>query len=147
MEYHLAQINIAKLLKPIDHPQIVDFVNQLDEINTLAEQSEGFIWRLKDEDSNNATKFSPFDDPMIIVNMSVWKDISSLKVYVYNSNHVEVFLRRKEWFEKPKRMHMALWWMKKGQIPTPEEGKRRLEYLQENGSSPFAFTFSKIYDP
>ena len=33
MEYQLAQINIAKLLKPIDHPQIADFVNQLDDIH------------------------------------------------------------------------------------------------------------------
>jgi len=147
MEYQLAQINIAKLLKPIDHPQIADFVNQLDEINALAEKSEGFVWRLKDENSNDATSITPFDDPKIIVNISVWKDTETLKKYVYNSNHVKVFVRRKEWFEKPTKAHMALWWIEKGKFPTVEKGKKRLEYLQQNGNSAFAFTFQKIMNP
>lgn len=147
MEYQLAQINIARLLKPIDHPQIADFVNQLDAINALAEESRGFIWRLKDENSSNAIGINPFNDPNIIVNMSVWKDVESLKTYVYNSGHVKVFIRRKEWFEKPTNAHMALWWIKYDDYPTAEEGKKRLEYLNNYGSSQYAFTFSKIFSP
>lgn len=106
MEFQLAQINIARLLKPIDHPQIADFVNQLDEINALAEKSEGFVWRFKDEESNNATVLNPFNDPMVIVNMSVWRDVESLKNYAYNSDHVKVFIRRKEWFQKPMTQYL-----------------------------------------
>jgi hypothetical protein len=147
MKYQLAQINIAKLLKPIDHPQIADFVNQLDEINALAEKSKGFVWRLKDEDSNDATSLNPFNDPNIIVNMSVWEDIISLKDYVYNSGHIKVFIRRKEWFEKPSKAHMALWWMEKAKLPTAEEGKKRIEYLQQFGSSKYAFTFKDVVNP
>tara|TARA_R110002073_G_scaffold139232_2_gene289341 strand:- start:116398 stop:116847 length:450 start_codon:yes stop_codon:yes gene_type:complete len=147
MKYQLAQINVAKLLKPIDHPQIAGFVNQLDFINALAEKSKGFIWRLKDEGSNNATALNPFNDPMLIVNMSVWEGIDALKEYVYNSDHIKVFLKRKEWFEKPTNAHMALWWIAKGEFPTAKEGKRRLEYLQANGSTDYAFTFSKIEAP
>lgn len=144
MEYQLAQINIAKLLKPFDHPQIADFVNQLDEINALAEKSKGFIWRLKDEDSNDATSINPYNNQNIIVNMSIWDDVNSLKEYVYNSGHVQVFMRRKEWFEKPTKAHMALWWIEKGEYPTAQEGKERIEYLQQFGSSKFAFTFKDI---
>lgn len=147
MDFQLAQINIARLLKPIDHPQIADFVNKLDEINILAEKSDGFVWRLKDDESNNATSLNPFNDPMLIVNMSVWEDVDSLKKYVYHSDHVAVFMRRKEWFEKPTKAHMALWWVNKGEMPTAAEGRERLEYLQKNGNSPVAFSFSKIYDP
>jgi len=147
MVYHLAQINIAKLLKPIDHPQIADFVNQLDEINALAEKSKGFVWRLKDEASNDATSLNPFYDTSIIVNMSVWEDIISLKDYVYNSGHIKVFIRRKEWFEKPSNAHMALWWIEKGKFPTAEEGKKRIEYLQQFGSSKYAFTFKDVVNP
>ena len=147
MKYQLAQINIAKLLKPIDHSQIADFVNQLDEINALAEKSKGFVWRLKDEDSNDATSLNPFNDPNIIVNMSVWEDIISLKDYVYNSGHIKVFIRRKEWFEKPSKAHMALWWMEKAKLPTAEEGKKRIEYLQQFGSSKYAFTFKDVVNP
>ncbi len=147
MEYHLAQINIAKLLKPIDHPQIADFVNQLDEINALAEQHKGFIWRLKDDESNDATSINPFKEPDMIVNMSVWENVDSLKEYVYDSGHVNVFIRRKEWFEKPTKAHMALWWIEKGKLPTVEEGKQRIEYLQEHGNSKHAFTFREIVYP
>jgi len=126
MEYQLAQINIAKLLKPIDHPQIADFVNQLDEINALAEKSKGFVWRLTDEVSNDATSINPFNDPRIIVNMSVWEDIISLKDYVYDSSHVEVFIRRKEWFEKPSKAHMALWWIEKTNFQQQKKAKNVL---------------------
>ena len=147
MEYQLAQINIAKLLKPIDHPQITDFVNQLDKINALAEKSKGFVWRLKDEASNDSTSINPFNDPNIIVNMSVWLDINSLKDYVYNSGHIEVFVRRKEWFEKSTKAHMALWWIEKDKFPTAEEGKKRIEYLQQFGSSKYAFTFKDLIKP
>jgi len=147
MTYQLAQINVARLLKPIDHPQIAGFVNRLDEINALAERSVGFVWRLKDDVTNNATALNPFNDPLVIVNMSVWEDVDSLKSYVYNSSHVDVFKQRKSWFEKPTRAHMALWWVKEGYQPTALEGKERLEYFQVHGASKFAFPFSKIFNP
>ncbi len=147
MKYQLAQINVARLLKPIDHPQIAGFVSRLDEINALAERSEGFVWRLKDDVTNNATALNPFNDPLVIVNMSVWENVDSLKSYVYNSAHVDVFKQRKSWFEKPTTAHMALWWVKEGHLPTASEGKERLEYFQAHGSSSYAFSFSKITYP
>jgi len=46
MNHNLAQLNIATLLHPIDHPAIKEFVDNLDRINLLAEKSKGFVWRL-----------------------------------------------------------------------------------------------------
>jgi len=54
LQYHLAQVNIGKILGPMDSPVMAEFKNNLDRINALAEASKGFIWRLKD-DNNNAT--------------------------------------------------------------------------------------------
>src|ERR1700759_1217083 len=99
MTHHLAQINIARLLAPIDDPKIADFVAQLDEINALADKSPGFVWRLK-SDSGNRTEAPYNDDPFVIVNMSVWESIEALRDYAYTSNHVDVLRRRAEWFEK-----------------------------------------------
>ena len=48
-DFELAQLNIARLLAPIDSEQLVDFVANLDRINALADQSPGFIWRLQSE--------------------------------------------------------------------------------------------------
>ena len=61
--YHLAQINVGKLKAPIDAPETADFKNNLDRVNTLAEASPGFVWRLTGE-GNDATDLVAFDDPL-----------------------------------------------------------------------------------
>src|SRR6187549_3307371 len=96
---HIAQVNIGRILASLDHPVMKDFVDNLEPINTLAETSKGFIWRLKD-DSDNATYIRVFDDDFMIVNLSVWESINALFDYVYHSDHMKVFKRKKEWFER-----------------------------------------------
>src|SRR5665811_1128047 len=81
---HLAQINVGRLLYPIDDPRIADFVDNLDRINALAEESPGFVWRLKD-DAGNATQIRPYDDPGILVNMSVWASPEALYEFSYRT--------------------------------------------------------------
>jgi hypothetical protein len=144
MKLYLAQVNIAKMKAPIDSPVMAEFVANLDSINSLAETSEGFIWRLKD-DSNNATSIKIYNDDFIIVNMSVWKNAESLSRYVYHSDHVEVFRRRKEWFQQMKEMHMALWYTREDIMPTSLDAVTRIDFLRLNGPTPFAFTFKKIF--
>ena len=68
---NLAQLNVAKLKYPIDDPRVAEFVENLDRVNAVADRSDGFVWRLQD-DSGNATDIHVFDDPSIVVNMSVW---------------------------------------------------------------------------
>ncbi|HEY3403673.1 MAG TPA: DUF3291 domain-containing protein [Ohtaekwangia sp.] len=143
---HLAQVNIARMLAPLDHPIMKDFVANLDPVNTLAENSNGFVWRLKD-DSNNATTLRVFDDDFMIVNLSVWKSTDSLFDYVYKSDHVKVFKRKKEWFERLPEMHMVLWYVPAGHTPTVEEAIERLLYLRANGETPYAFSFRKRFEP
>ena len=98
--FHLAQINVARALAPLDDPRLAGFVARLDEINALADRSPGFVWRLQ-SDSGNATDIQVSDDPLTIVNMSVWRDLDSLFAYVYRSDHLQVMAQRRQWFEKP----------------------------------------------
>ena len=49
MKYHLAQLNIARFVKPADHPDNADFVNNLDRVNAVADAQPGFVWRLVGE--------------------------------------------------------------------------------------------------
>lgn len=116
-----------------------DFVNNVDRINAIADNSNGFIWRLQDEDKDEVAQV--FQDDSIIVNISVWKNLEALFNYTYKSGHVEIFKRKKEWFSKIEMSHMAFWYIPKGDIPTLQEAKHKLDYLNENGSSPYAFTF------
>lgn len=144
MNYQLAQLNIAQLLAPLDSPQLQDFVDNLDRINTLAEQSQGYIWRLQTEEGD-ATALRPFGDD-VIVNLSVWQDIESLYQFVYKTAHTEIMSRRREWFERM-QTYMVLWWIPAGHQPSVEEAKQRLDLLQAQGASAEAFTFKKPFSP
>ena len=144
-EHHIAQVNIALPLEPLDSPLLAEFVEQLEPINALAERSPGFAWRLQDEDGD-ATGIRAFDDDRLIINMSVWESIEALGEFVYRSGHVAVMRRRREWFERV-RMHMALWWVPAGHQPTVTEAEERLEHLRANGPTPFAFTFNARFAP
>lgn len=145
-QFQLAQINVATAKYPMDDPRMHGFVSRLDEINALAEDSDGFVWRLKD-DSGNATNIVVFDNPMIIVNMSVWESPEKLKDYVYKSAHVELIRMRKEWFELMKEAYYVLWWIPAGHVPTVEEAKERLEQLRREGPGPAAFDFKNVFAP
>ncbi len=143
--YYLAQINIAKLIEPIDSPLLEDFVGDLDRINKIAEESKGFIWRLEDE-SGNALNVNPLNDPTLIVNMSVWETVEDLKNFVYYSGHIEVFIKRAKWFEKMNTPHMALWWVRKDELPTAEDAKNKLLELENHGESQSSFSFKKLFE-
>ncbi|HHO55666.1 MAG TPA: DUF3291 domain-containing protein, partial [Trueperaceae bacterium] len=47
MKYHLAQINIAKARAEMNDPIMAGFVERLDEINKIADNAKGFVWRLQ----------------------------------------------------------------------------------------------------
>lgn len=141
----IAQYNIAEALDTMDSPVMADFVNNTDRINTLAEQSPGFIWRLIADDKNDSYSIQTFDSEFILINMSVWETRDALFQFVYNSGHMEIFRRKKEWFQKMPKMHMVLWNLDTGHIPTIQEGKERLKYLQQYGESEFAFTFKSNF--
>src|SRR5260370_1071584 len=106
MNYHLAQINIGRLIAPLDDPRIAEFVAQLAPINALADDAPGFVWRLQSS-SGNATDIAYNDDPFVIVNMSVWESIEALRHYAYKSDHAKVFRDRAKWFEKMEKPNPA----------------------------------------
>jgi heme-degrading monooxygenase HmoA len=140
--FHLAQINIGRTIEPLDHPALQGFVEQLDHINALAERSPGFVWRLQSDDGD-ATSIQAFDDPRMLVNMSVWESLEALKEYVYSGDHLEMLKQRKSWFEKSDFPLLALWWIPAGTVPTVEQGKAALASLQQYGSTAAAFTFAR----
>ena len=144
--YHLAQINIGRLIAPLDDPQIAGFVARLEEINSLADNAPGFVWRLQ-TDEGDATNLRPFDDEKIIVNMSVWESLEQLKEFVFRSAHNEVLKQRRQWFEKFAGVFAVLWWIEAGQVPTIEEAKERLAHLAQYGATEYAFTFQKPFPP
>ena len=143
--FQLAEINVARMKGVrINDPIMKEFVDNLDRVNQLAEDSEGFVWRLKDE-SNNATNLNPYNDEQVIINISVWQSVESLEQYVYKTFHNDFLKRRREWFQTYGKVHTAMWWIHHGQFPTVEDAVEKLDYLQKNGASPFVFNFKNRF--
>ena len=138
---HLAQVNVARLLAPIESPEIAGFVAALDPVNARADRAAGFVWRLQTE-AGNATAVHAFDDPLVIVNLSVWESLEALEAFAYgDQGHRAVLRRRREWFERHLESHTALWWIPAGTTPTVTEAVDRLEHLRAHGPTRRAFTF------
>ena len=144
-DYHIAQLNIATLRAPIDDPLIADFTDNLERINALGDGSPGFVWRLQTDDGN-ATSIHPYANPMTIVNMTVWTSVAALKDFAYRTDHAEFLARRREWFVAGST-GVVLWWIRAGDVPTVDDAKRRLEFLQRHGPSPYAFRFARPPEP
>jgi len=145
MDYHIAQINIGRILGTMDSPIMAEFKNNLDRINAVAESSPGFVWRLTGDGSNDATSIHVYTDPYLLINMSVWENVDALFQYVYKSAHTPYVSRRREWFERLTIPMLALWWIPAGHIPTPAEAKAKLELLDQQGATPNAFTFRQRF--
>jgi len=145
-QYHIAQVNIGRIRAELSDPIMAGFVHRLDEINALADGSDGFVWRLQ-TDEGNATYFRPYNDDRVLLNMSVWRDVESLQRYVYHTAHRELLRERQAWFEKLERVYMALWWVPAGHRTGLDEAIRRLAHLEVHGPTQFAFTFKTVFEP
>ncbi len=146
MQYHIAQLNVAKLLQPVDHPDTKEFVDNVPRINLLAESSEGFVWRLKDAEEAAQPAVFP-EDASMISTLSVWTSPELLKSYAYKTEHGAFFKRRKAWFAPIAEANYVLWWVPFGHKPTNAEARERLEHLRQHGETEFAFSFRLIIYP
>lgn len=138
--WHFAELNIGRLHEPLDHPATKEFVDALDEINALADAAPGFVWRLKDEATGLSSSYvQADDDPLNIVNLSVWESPEQLHDYVYRTAHTPFLRRRREWFQKVE-LFLVCWWVPAGHRPTVAEAMARLAQLGRDGPTDEAFT-------
>jgi hypothetical protein len=143
--YHIAQYNIARMRWHLDDPRMHGFVSRLDELNHLADRTPGCVWRYV-SDNDTATSLRPYkDDPLVIINLSVWDGIDALHAFAYRGDHGPAYAARHDWFEPMDGHTLVLWWVPAGMRPTPLESKQRLELLRMRGPTPDAFTFKVRY--
>lgn len=143
--WHLAQLNIATLRAPLDHPSIHEFRDHLAPINALADSSEGFVWRLQ-TDSGDATDVQVFDDPLTIVNLTVWHSVAALRAFAYAGDHRDFLRRKAEWFTDVGR-RTALWYLPAGALPTTDDALHRLAFLERFGETGYVFSTPRDHTP
>jgi Domain of unknown function (DUF3291) len=142
--WHFAQFNIARLHQPLHHPDTAEFVANLDRVNAVAEAAPGFVWRLTDDSGQSSSYVRAYDDPLMIINLSVWESPEQLQDFVYRTAHTSFLRRRREWFEKMAEAYLVCWWIRAGQVPSVEDAVSRLERLRTAGVSDDAFTLRDL---
>jgi hypothetical protein len=149
--YQLAQVNVARLLAPLDDPQLAEFVANLEPVNALADNSPGFVWRLQTEDGNataiDAFRWDAAGSVGVITNMSVWADVDRLASFVYGPMHREILRHRRQWFALMTEAYAACWWVPAGVRPTTADAEERVRRLRADGPTPHAFTMRTHFPP
>jgi hypothetical protein len=139
---HLAQFNIARIRYPLDDPRMAEFVDNVARVNALAEQIEGFVWRLQDA-SGHAMNMTVYGDPAILPNLTLWESAAALERFVWQTLHGRFYRRREEWFV-PLETPLVLWWVPAGLRPTLEDGVGRLDHLKQHGPGDYAFGWPQL---
>ena len=138
---HLAELNIGRLIAPIDDPRVAEFMENLDRINGLGKRMPGFVWMMEGsgEPGRGNTEACIDGDPQFVANLSVWETPQQLETFVFGTLHEKFMRRGKEWFETLVQMDFAMWWVPEGTQPTLDEALEKLAYRQAHGDTPDAF--------
>ena len=146
-QFHLAQINIAELKAPLDDPIIREFRDSIDFVNETGRKSPGFVWLYTGEEGQSSSYVEPlFENPLIVVNYTLWEDYASLHDFVYNTVHSYFLRSRKKWTNSLGRQHLAMWWVPAGTVPSIQDAIAKLEQLQQEGPSSEVFNLKQRYD-
>jgi hypothetical protein len=151
--YHLAHTNIAWMHGAIDDPVMSGLAGRIGEINRLAEESRGFVWRIPDTESSLThlelfrEDFPGFDPARLFYNMSVWESLEDLREYTLFSAHAEMIYERRQWLDSIAGANVALWWIPEGHRPTVLESAERLRHIRQFGPAPYAFTLRNSFPP
>ncbi|RBJ66702.1 DUF3291 domain-containing protein, partial [Pseudomonas sp. MWU12-2534b] len=110
-----------KAKAPLENPMLAEVLAQLPIVNAVADQSPGFVWRNQTKEGDS-TNVRAFEDPSILMNMSLWKSLKDLKAFVFKVAHATPYKNGAQWFDRMEGHVTVLWWVPSGYFPTPEEG-------------------------
>lgn len=147
--YLLAHMNYARLRFPLDHPEMSEFRLALDPINALAKSTPGFVWSLDDSCNDKQRNAVPLlvQDPLLMPQLSLWRDFQSLQHFAFKSGHAMYLKRKREWFTAVEPPFAVCWWRRlddddqPNPHPTLAEAFEKCEYLKNHGPTAQAFTF------
>jgi hypothetical protein len=142
--YHLAQLNIGNLRYPRDAPGLRGYCEALRPVTAVALAWPGFIWIHDDSIIERAEQM--FGAGMA-ANLSLWRDIESLRSFMVCPEHAAVMERRADWFVPMNEASFALWWVPAGSLPALNEGHERLMLLRRAGPTRRAFDLDNPFPP
>ena len=140
--YQLAVMNVGRQRAPLDDPVMAEFAAVTAPVNAIARATPGFVWSFDNDDpAARLTVPELVQDPLMMPQLSVWKDIKSLQHFAFKSGHAIYYKRKREWFCAIPPPFSVLWWCEPGSIPSLDQAFERLRYLRDNGPTEHAFDF------
>ena len=140
----VAELNVGRVLYPLDDPRMAAFMANLDRVNRLADRSPGFVWRMTGGDETNNMDTSFDGAPGMNLNLSVWESVEDLRRFVFDTVHDRFFRRKPEWFEILEEPAFVMWEVPDGHVPTVEEAFGRLAHLRAHGPSAHAWDWDSV---
>ncbi|MEM6676789.1 MAG: DUF3291 domain-containing protein [Pseudomonadota bacterium] len=141
----IAQFNMGRLRYGWEDPRVAPFVKALDRVYALAEAAPGYVWHM-DGEAIGAVQRDPRGplraDPRIASTLSVWESVAALKAFSLEGVHGAFVRRGPDWFEPSESPRLVIWDIPEGSRPTVAEGVTRLEALERDGPSDFAYDWA-----
>jgi uncharacterized protein DUF3291 len=152
--------------QPYGHPVVAGFEAITAAVFEEAERAPGFIDRAREiDDKTHLTNFErdwgawgKFTVPRFYdggyttatdtraSTLSLWRSVEAVHAFARGGLHRRAVGQRQKWFRTPAWPSYAMWWVAEDCIPTWQQACQHLEYLHDNGPSPYAFNFSKHFD-
>lgn len=133
----VAQFNIARTLYPHGDPRLAEFFDNIPRMNTLAERSPGFLWRLRDDTQAHKDLFA--NEPRMTMTLSLWQDVDSLRHFTFKTLHRVFRSRTAEWFEPLGAAYLVIWDVPEGHHPDHLEAWENLTALRAQGPTSTRF--------
>jgi Domain of unknown function (DUF3291) len=137
----IAHFNAARLLHAPSDPRVAGFVDNISKVNSVAERSKGYVWRLAEETSLVAQEgYGGEDgDPKVVFSLSVWESLDDFELFVHKTVHATFLRRRQEWFEPWNGPNYVIWDFRGRPPVSREEGWSKLKLLADHGPSELAY--------
>ncbi len=140
----LAQANIATFRWHIDDSRMRGFTERIQPVNQLAEQTDGFVWRYVESYTPRDIE-EPWNNPLLFFNMSVWRNVDSLKDFLRSPEHVEMMRNKTDWIVPAAIPSLALWWIDGTTRPTIDDAIQAFASLAKLGDTDAAFSINSVY--
>jgi len=141
---NLAELNISRWKIEPGSDAAMGFVRNVARVNRVAEEAPGFVWRLKDEQRDANGRNAVVDGDDMIMTLSTWESAEDLENFVWKTVHKRIYNDKHQWFGEMQSHNLVMWWVDEGHQPEIEEARERLDFLDDNGNSDFAFDWGHL---
>lgn len=138
---NVAHFNYGVMRAPYDDPSMAAFADGLDQVNAVAERSDGFVWRFDGSEAEAAAALGrPLPGhPLTICSFSVWRSVEDFDFFIHKTLHGRFLRRREDWFVSGPS-EMVLWHVEAGHEPDISEALDRLDQVRAEGPGDVVFT-------